>query len=251
MNIIQDFTVNCWPGRNKPDEIVIHHWDDPAKHPTLAGVRAHFHNTDAEVSAHYVVSDQTVVQMVKEADAAWHAVTANTHSIGIEIDPNFPGKTYETVGALVADIRSRYGNLPLIRHRDVPGTSTSCPGNTDLGLIDKYARGEADMKADLGMVKQMAQTIGGRVGRNGFPDTNGTDLNGHVGTEAGQEFLNWYWSKEGVQWRDKILPDILNVWDKYKTLGPQLEKQVADLKAQQTSDSKLLDELSSRLIGKK
>lgn len=85
-----------------------------------------------------------------------------------------------------------------------------------------------DMKADLSMIRQMAQTVGGRVGRNGFSDTNGPDLQSHIGNDAGQEFLNWYWSDEGVAWRDHKLPDILNVWDKYKDFGPQLEQGNAD-----------------------
>lgn len=248
MNITTNITQNRWVGGNKNiDQIVIHWWDNPAKRPTLAGVVAWFLNPASQVSAHYVVSDKTVVRMVEEKDGAWHALSANNHSIGIEIDPNFPGDTYKTVGELVRDIRTRHGNLRLVRHRDVPGVSTTCPGSTNLDLIEQYARGEEEMKADLDLVRKMAQTVGGRVGRNGFPDTDGQDLKGHVGTEAGKEFLNWYWSKEGVQWRDHTLPEVLNVWAKYKTLGPELEKQVADLKAQQTEDTKLLNELAARL----
>jgi hypothetical protein len=255
MNIKKQLTDNCWKDYNDPNEIVMHHWDDPAKHPTLDGVVSWFLNPASQVSAHYVVSGDTIIQMVEEKDAAWHAVTANNHSIGIEVDPNTPGNTLQTVGELVANIRSRRGDLPLVKHKDVPGTSTTCPGDLDVGKIDQYAKGGVDMKVDLSMVQQMAQTVGGRVGRNGFSDTNGSDLKSHIGTDAGAEFLNWYWSKEGIQWRDHTLPDILNAWQKYKDLGPQLEADNAklrqaniDLQAKITGDSKILDDLGAVLI---
>lgn len=123
--------------------IVIHHWDDPAKKPTVAGVVGHFENREKEVSAHYIVSDQRVIQMVRETDVAWHARQANPFTIGIEVDPNVPGGTYATVGNLVREIRERWGNLPLRRHCDF--NNTSCPGNLDLARIDLEANKEEDM----------------------------------------------------------------------------------------------------------
>jgi hypothetical protein len=130
---------NYAPGRNQAIKyIVIHHWDDPAKQPTIQGVINHFKNPAIEVSAHYVVSGDRIVQMVKESDTAWHARQANPYTIGIEIDPNVPGNTYKTVGSLVRDIRTRYGiGLPLKKHSDF--NQTSCPGNLDLARIDREA----------------------------------------------------------------------------------------------------------------
>lgn len=72
------------------------------------------------------------------------------------------------------------------------------------------------MKADINMVKQMAQTVGGRLGYGGRSDWNGADLPAHVGTEAGAEFNNWYWSKEGQTYRDQWLPSVVNFWATYK-----------------------------------
>ena len=47
--------------------------------------------------------------------------------------------TEKTAAALIADLRAVYGNLPLSPHRR--WTSTQCPGNWDLGRLDRLARG--------------------------------------------------------------------------------------------------------------
>lgn len=126
---------NFKSGRTQPIRyIVIHHWDDPAKRPALQGVVNHFKNPAIEVSAHYVVTGDQIIQMVKESDTAWHAVQANPYTIGIEVDPLLPGNTYATVGRLVREIRGRHGNLPLRKHSEF--VQTSCPGNLDIGRIE-------------------------------------------------------------------------------------------------------------------
>lgn len=127
--------------------IVIHHWDDPAKKPKIQGVVNHFKDPDVEVAAHYVVSGERVIQMVDEKDTAWHSRQANPYTIGIEVDPQVPGKTYETVGALVKEIRGRHGELPLKKHSDF--VNTSCPGDLDLARIDKEAKGDTMSKDKL------------------------------------------------------------------------------------------------------
>lgn len=131
---------NFYEGRTDvPKALVGHWWGDPATNPTMAGVIAHFQKAASEVSAHFVVSGDRVVQMVNMADTAWHARQANPYTIGIEIDPKTPGNTYETVGALVKFIRSYYGDLPLNKHSDY--VATACPGTIDMGKIDSIARG--------------------------------------------------------------------------------------------------------------
>lgn len=138
---------NYWAGRSKKiTRIVIHWWDDPAKKPSISGVIATFQNPAREASAHYVVSDTRIVQMVKEQDTAWHAGQANPFSIGIEVDPRTPGKTYQTLGALVRDIRKRHGNLPLEPHNKY--MATRCPGTIDFKKIEQYASGTTTKKED-------------------------------------------------------------------------------------------------------
>lgn len=157
---------NFKPGRTERVKyIVIHHWDDPAKKPTINGVVNHFKNPKIEVAAHYVVSGDRIIQMVKESDTAWHTRAANPHTIGIEVDPNVPGNTYATVGRLVQEIRKRHGNLPLRKHSDF--VNTSCPGNLDLARIDQESKGivqEEDMKLNKGQVMRLYQLLRGDEG---------------------------------------------------------------------------------------
>lgn len=140
MNIVRVSTPNKWPGGNRCEVIIIHWWDRPESKPSLNGVVTWFENPTAQVSAHYVVSDETVYQLCAETDRAWHARQANDFAIGIEVDPNTPGRTYETVAALVKGIRSRRGPLPLKRHKDY--VQTDCPGEIDVERIDNLAKGE-------------------------------------------------------------------------------------------------------------
>lgn len=125
-------------GRGRTTEIVVGHWwGAPAAKPTYSGVVNWFKNRASQVSAHYVVGQGQMCQMVNENDAAWHARQANPFSIGIEIDPNASADTYQRVGWLVYDIRRRLGNLPLKGHSAY--VATQCPGHTDLARIDRIA----------------------------------------------------------------------------------------------------------------
>lgn len=120
--------------------IVIHHWNDPKTPGTLAGTVSWLCNRAARVSAHYVVSGSSIYRLVPENRRAWHAAGGNDDSIGIECDPRQQDSTYASVAALVREIRGRHGDLPLVRHRDVKGSSTACPGTYDLARIDRLAR---------------------------------------------------------------------------------------------------------------
>lgn len=131
---------NYFDGRSdRVKAIVGHWWGDPATNPTMAGVISHFQKEASQVSAHFVVSGNRVVQMVNMNDTAWHARQANPFTVGIEIDPTTPGNTYETVGALVKFIRGYYGDVPLKKHSDY--VATACPGTIDIARIDSIARG--------------------------------------------------------------------------------------------------------------
>lgn len=134
---------NYWSGRTQPiKSIVIHWWDLPSKNLKIDDVVRRFQDTSSQVSAHYVVSNNEVVQMVKDSDTAWHARDANPFTIGIEVDPNTPGATYTTVGTLVKALRNKHGNLPLERHSKY--VATMCPGTIDLKKIDEIANGKDD-----------------------------------------------------------------------------------------------------------
>ena len=122
--------------------ITIHWWGNPTGQNPL-GVVSWLCDKRAGTSAHYVVSEGTVWCIVDPDRRAWHAGNskANHDQIGIELDPNQSRRaaTEKTAAALISDLRAVYGNLPLSPHRR--WTSTACPGNWDLGRLDRLARG--------------------------------------------------------------------------------------------------------------
>ena len=94
--------------------VVIHYTEG-----SYAGCISWFKNCDAGVSAHYVIrsSDGQVTQMVREADKAWHARSANAYTIGIEheaygnIWSYFTEAMYQSSADLVRNICSRYASI--------------------------------------------------------------------------------------------------------------------------------------------
>lgn len=134
--------------------VVVHHMAG-----TAAGADARFHNSTAQVSAHYgVLGSGDVWQWVDESNTAFHAgnYTANSESVGIEHEDNnaddFTDAEYQASGALVAGICSRLG-VPVqrgswpsvsgvIRHGEI--VATQCPGALDIYRIIEIAQ-EVDM----------------------------------------------------------------------------------------------------------
>jgi len=113
-----------------------------------------------ETSAHYGVRlDGKLIAWLEEYYTAYHCgnYSYNQQSIGIEHIDNWNGKPpeplrtdalYETSAKLVADICTYY-NLPInrttiLRHKEVPGSSTACPDNLDIDRIVKRALVLAD-----------------------------------------------------------------------------------------------------------
>ena len=99
---------------NPVSGVVIHYTEG-----SYAGCISWFQNCDAQVSAHYVIrsSDGQVTQMVREADKAWHARSANAYTIGIEheaygdIVSFFTPEMYASSARLVRDICERYASI--------------------------------------------------------------------------------------------------------------------------------------------
>lgn len=144
--------------------LVIHHWDAPEKRPRFDPVVSWLCNPKSRVSAHYVVEQGRISRLVPEDEAAWHARGGNSDSIGIECNPRQADGDYLTVAALIRDIRKRHGDLPLVRHRDVVGSSTDCPGTYDLARLDRLARGQSAKPvavASKGTSKPVAKPVNG------------------------------------------------------------------------------------------
>ena len=109
---IWDPAPECnWEPRTKPVKAIVIHYTEGS----YAGCISWFKNCDAEVSAHYVIrsADGQVTQMVREADKAWHARSANGYTIGIEHEAYgniwsfFTEEMYRSSADLVRDICSR------------------------------------------------------------------------------------------------------------------------------------------------
>lgn len=129
--------------RNRKIAGITCHWWGAPSGQSPEGVVSWLCDKRAGTSAHYVVSEGTVWCIVDPDRRAWHAGNskANHDQIGIELDPNMSRRaaTEKTAAALIADLRAVYGNLPLSPHKR--WTSTQCPGNWDLGKLDRLARG--------------------------------------------------------------------------------------------------------------
>ncbi len=100
---------------------------------SYAGCISWFKNCDSGVSAHYVIrsSDGQVTQMVREADKAWHARTANGYTIGIEHEAYgniwsfFTEEMYQASADLVRNI--------CLRHEAIDGHRTFYRDTLDNG----------------------------------------------------------------------------------------------------------------------
>ena len=129
--------------RLKISGITCHWWGRPSGQK-IEGIVDWLCQRRAGTSAHYVVSDGVVYCIVDPDKRAWHAGNsrANHTQIGLELDPNASKRegTMRTAAELIANLRKTYGDLPLYPHKH--WTRTECPGNYDLGALDKLARGQ-------------------------------------------------------------------------------------------------------------
>ncbi|MGY3264874.1 N-acetylmuramoyl-L-alanine amidase [Lysobacter sp. HA35] len=135
-------------------------------------------------SAHYIVGrDGEVVQMVRNADTAYHASSANSRSIGIEHNANKPYRLnrrdlpptmeqYEASAHLVAWLASQYG-IPLDREHIVghseatPADQHDCPSSywdwdTYMQCVQLAAQALAQ-NSSTGAVPATSQGLRGRA----------------------------------------------------------------------------------------
>jgi N-acetyl-anhydromuramyl-L-alanine amidase AmpD len=67
------------------DFVVIHTMETAERFGAAEAVAQWFARREAEVSAHYCVDADSVIQCVREQDIAWHARGGNARSVGIEL----------------------------------------------------------------------------------------------------------------------------------------------------------------------
>jgi N-acetylmuramoyl-L-alanine amidase len=127
----------------KVDMIVLHHCGVNAKRPE-AGWHVYIHNVARyhvnnngwpAIGYHYMVDPDGGTWKVNPCKLrTYHAKGGNTHTIGICLIGNFtkqsPGEVQlQAARELIADIRRAMPGINyVIGHRDVHGSSTSCPG---------------------------------------------------------------------------------------------------------------------------
>lgn len=120
--------------------IAIHWWGDPNQGPTYEGVIATLCNPNRGASAHYVATGtgRRVACLVNPEDASWATNSANPWTISIECDPRCRDEDYDVVAELISQIRSAYGDIPLVPHKQF--VATACPGNYNLAELDRRAK---------------------------------------------------------------------------------------------------------------
>lgn len=141
--------------------ITIHWWGDPAFNPKFDSVVATLCTPGIGKSAHYVVEAGRHVQIVDDANAAWHAGNGvgNATTIGLELNPLARDGDYQEAANLIRELRAKYGDLPLWPHKH--WFATACPGVYDLGRLDTLARTETATRED-DMVLMIAWLADGR-----------------------------------------------------------------------------------------
>lgn len=145
-----------------PNVIVIHHWG--ANGQKFDNVVSWLCRPGGTSSAHYVVEDGRVAQIVGCENRAWHAgKLGNPRGIGVECRPECTAGDFETVAKLIADLRDAYGPLPLARHKDF--MNTACPGVWGERLAELSAKAEAYRAHPAGSAVSGRLAVDGYAGR--------------------------------------------------------------------------------------
>lgn len=142
-------TIRTWGVSRQLKEIAIHWWNSPGAGATFEGVVGGFLRPGG-LSAHYVATGngRRVACLVSPLDNSWATGPGNPYTISIECDPAQTDEDYDTIAELIADIRSAYGDLPLVPHKKY--VNTQCCGTYDLARLDREARNKFSHATDWG-----------------------------------------------------------------------------------------------------
>lgn len=134
------------------DVVVIHTIEIAERADSAESAARWFARPAAQVSAHYAVDADSVVQCVREQDIAWHARGGNQNSIGIELagraaqgarewDDAYSRAMLRRAATLTAEICGRYA-IPL-RRIGAPGLVKGLRGITGHADVSR-AFGQSD-----------------------------------------------------------------------------------------------------------
>lgn len=130
---------NYWKGRTSAIKGITLHWWGLPEHANPEGVVNWLCNRASQVSAHLVVtgSGRRAWQLVNDSDTAWHALSGNASTIGIEADPRCRDEDYDVLAEVIANLWRHYGKLPIYKHSH--WVATQCPGNYDMARVIREA----------------------------------------------------------------------------------------------------------------
>lgn len=167
--------------RTSTKQIILHHAE--ASNCTVEDInRWHLNNGWTGIGYHYFVrKDGTIYRGRPENAIGAHAVGANTNSIGICAEGRYnvetmPEAQKNAIKELIADIKSRYGNLAVKGHKEV--SNTSCPGkNYPLEELKNTKVTTVVKKEEFEMAKTYKN---GSKPENVYADTNLTKIIGSL-----------------------------------------------------------------------
>lgn len=111
------------------DGITVHHWGSTGQkfRNVVDWLRGYTGNNGS--SAHYVVQDGLVEQIVEDSRASWHGGNnkANGTTIGIEMRPEMTAGDWETLVELCVNLERKHGSMKYYGHKD--WKNTACPGD--------------------------------------------------------------------------------------------------------------------------
>ncbi|MDI3211753.1 hypothetical protein [Arthrobacter sp. AL12] len=143
-----NLTPQSWGVNRQIKEIAIHWWNAPDAGASFEGVVGGFLKAGG-LSAHYVATGngRRVACLVDPLHNSWATGPGNPYTISIECDPAQSDADFDLIAELIADIRSAYGDLPLVAHNKY--VNTRCTPY-DLGRLDREARNKFSHATDWG-----------------------------------------------------------------------------------------------------
>lgn len=130
------------------DTIYVHHSASP-RSTTIAEIRKwHLAKGWVDIGYHFVVDGQGVIHAGRPVEVVGsHVANHNAHSIGICVTGDNTKEaevwTADQINGLVTCIalmKSTFGDLRVLGHRDAPGAATKCPGLDVRDLLMRRGR---------------------------------------------------------------------------------------------------------------
>lgn len=112
-----------------PSSVVLHQWGNPGDYLITSVIntfQARHDIADQRKSAHFVVNDDEIVQMVSLDHRAYHAGANGNDFVGIEIDPKMGPKTIANVRKVLTFLKERNEGEQLVNVLHKTLSNTTC-----------------------------------------------------------------------------------------------------------------------------